>query len=64
MPATAEEFHDPANVDVERLADLLEKLSPEQREALQIRLNPDAMKQLEESRDDLEAGDTIPMDKW
>jgi len=31
---------------------------------LLIRLNPDAMKQLEESKSDLEAGNTIPMDEW
>jgi hypothetical protein len=64
MPSTAEELYDPTNVDIERLADLLHKLSPEQRESLLIRLNPDAMKQLEESKADLEAGNTIPMDEW
>ncbi len=64
MPATAEQLYDPTNVDIERLAGLLKKLSPQQREALQIQLDPDAMRQLEDSRDDLEAGNTIPMDEW
>lgn len=64
MPSTSEELYDPNSVDIDRLADLLTKLSSEQREALEIRLNPEAMKQLDESREDIEHGNTLPIDKW
>ena len=56
--------YDPTSVDIDRLAYLLMHLSPEQREALVLRLDPDAMKQLEEAKRDLEAGDTVPFDEW
>ena len=56
--------HGPATVDIERLANLLTHLSPEQRETLAIRLDVDAMRQIEETKRDLEAGNTVPFDEW
>jgi hypothetical protein len=65
MPSThAEPLYDPRTIDIDRLADLLMRLTPEQREALELRLNPEAMKQLEESADDIAAGNTVPIDEW
>lgn len=62
--ATPQNIYDPKRVDIDRLAGLIKKLSPAQLEALEIRLNPDAMKQLEASRKDIERGDTVPLDEW
>ena len=64
MPTTAEDFYDPKKIDIDRLADLLTKLTPEQREALEIHLNPDAMKQLDESKEDIDSDNTVPMNEW
>ena len=64
MPAALPSIYDPAQVDIERLADLLLHLSPEQREALEIRLDPEAMRMLEDSRRDLDSNSTVPLDEW
>jgi len=56
--------YDPALIDIDRLAELLTKLSPEQREALEIRLNPEAMKQLEDSANDIDSGKTVSLNDW
>ena len=60
----AEDLYDPRNVDIDKLAKLLKRLSPKQREALEIRLDPNAMKQLERSKRHIQAGDTVPFDEW
>lgn len=64
MTVPAKDFYDPSTVDIDRLAELITKLSPEQIEALEIRLDPEAMRQLEESKRDLESGDTVPFEQW
>lgn len=64
MPMPEKDLYDPTTVDIDQLAELLLKLSPKQREALEIRLDPKAMRQLEESKRDLESDDTVPFEEW
>jgi len=64
MPTANPMTYDPALIDIDRLAELLTKLSPEQREALEIRLNPEAMKQLEDSANDIDSGKTVSLNDW
>jgi hypothetical protein len=57
-------LYDPSTVDISRLADLIMRLKPEQREALEIRLSREDMEQLEDSAEDLKSGDTVSIDEW
>ena len=64
MSSVSRNLYNPKTVDIDRLATLLKNLSPEQREILAIRLDPKAIKQLEQSKRDIKAGKTVPLDEW
>ena len=53
--------YDPKTIDIPKLAKLLLRLNPKQREALELLLDKEAIAVLKESDEDIKEGRTIPM---